>query len=316
MANEEHVKILKRGVRAWNKWREKNHEIAPDLSYLDLSNANLHDANLRFTNLSHSNLNNADLRADLTGAVLIHANLTKANLRGADLGHANLSGANLAGADLTEAWIGGSTFGFNDLSVIKGLDTTLHFGPSSIGIESIYRSEGNVSEIFLQEAGVSESFITYMHSLTIQPIQFYSCFISYSSKNQAFAEQLHSNLQDKGVRCWFAPKDLKIGEKTRTYIDESIKIHEKVLLILSKNSVASEWVEKEVEAALEQERQRKRTVLFPIRLDDTVMKVESGWAADIRRSRNIGDFRHWRNPEIYANALERLLRDLKAEDSK
>ena len=56
----------------------------------------------------------------------------------------------------------------------------------------------------------------------MEPIQFYSCFISYSHKDEAFAEHLHSGLQGKGVRCWYAPHDLPIGAKIRPVIDESI----------------------------------------------------------------------------------------------
>jgi hypothetical protein len=77
--------------------------------------------------------------------------------------------------------------------------------------------------------------------------------------------------------------------------------------------VESQWVEKEVETAMEQERRQKRTVLFPVRLDDAVMKADVGWAADIKRSRNIGVFRKWKDHDSYTRAFERLLRDLKAE---
>ncbi len=73
----------------------------------------------------------------------------------------------------------------------------------------------------------------------------YFCFISYSSKNQAFAERLYNELQGKGVRCWYAPEDLKIGERIRVGIDEAIRVHDKLLLVLSKHSVASDWVEKD-----------------------------------------------------------------------
>ena len=38
----------------------------------------------------------------------------------------------------------------------------------------------------------------------------------------------------------------------------------------------------------------KLTALFPIRLDDAVMDALQPWAADIRRSRHIGDFTHWK----------------------
>jgi hypothetical protein len=148
----------------------------------------------------------------------------------------------------------------------------------------------------------------------MEPIQFYSCFISYSSKDQAFAERLHADIQGKVIRCSYAPADLKIGEKIRVGIDESIRTHDKLLLILSKNSVQREWVEKEVQTAKEEERRQKRAVLFPIRLDDAVMKIESGWPADIRRSRHIGEFRRWKDPESYQKAFLRLLKDLKAEE--
>lgn len=95
-------------------------------------------------------------------------------------------------------------------------------------------------------------------------------------------------------------------------IDESIRVQDKLLLILSKSSIESEWVEKEVETAMERERRQKRTILFPIRVDDAVLKAESGWAADVRRSRNIGDFRRWKSHDYYSKAFERLLRDLQA----
>jgi uncharacterized protein YjbI with pentapeptide repeats len=108
MANEEHVKILKQGVKAWNEWREKNPPITPGLAganlyKADLTRANLYEADLSEADLSKANLNKAVLSvADLSVAKLIEADLTRANLYGADLNVADLSGASLTGAqDLT-----------------------------------------------------------------------------------------------------------------------------------------------------------------------------------------------------------------------
>jgi hypothetical protein len=53
--------------------------------------------------------------------------------------------------------------------------------------------------------------------------------------------------------------------------------------------------------------------LSVIRLDDAVMAVEEGWAADIRRTRHIGDFTNWKDDDAYAKGFARLLRDLKAD---
>jgi predicted ABC-type transport system involved in lysophospholipase L1 biosynthesis ATPase subunit len=144
------------------------------------------------------------------------------------------------------------------------------------------------------------------------PTTYHSCFISYASKDQTFAEELQTDLRAAGVSCWYAPEDLKIGEETRTAIDTAISANSKLLLILSTESVNSDWVKKEVETAFEKERDSPKTlVLFPIRLDDAVITTNQAWAADIRRMRNIGDFRQWKDPAMYHKALTRLLRDLR-----
>jgi hypothetical protein len=83
--------------------------------------------------------------------------------------------------------------------------------------------------------------------------------------------------------------------------------------LLLEHSVQSPLVEKEVETGFEKERQQKRTVLFPIRLDDAVMDTDQAWAADIRRTRHIGDFHNWKDHDLYKKAFDRLLQDLKAE---
>jgi hypothetical protein len=123
------------------------------------------------------------------------------------------------------------------------------------------------------------------------PFEFVSCFISYSHKDDEFTRRLHADLQDSGVRCCFTPEDLKIGDSIRSRIDDSIRVHDKLLLIVSENSIESDWVEYEAERALERERKRGGTVLFPVRLDDSIMKAGGTWADHIRDC-HIGDFRN------------------------
>ena len=57
----------------------------------------------------------------------------------------------------------------------------------------------------------------------------------------------------------------------------------------------------------------KRTILFPIRLDDSVFDVAEGWALHIKEDRHIGDFTDWKDHDAYQSAFDRLLRDLKAD---
>ena len=65
-------------------------------------------------------------------------------------------------------------------------------------------------------------------------------------------------------------------------------------------------------AAMERERREIRPFLFPFRIDESVMNTPQPWAADIRRTRHIGDFRDWHQHPAYRTAFDRLLRDLKA----
>jgi hypothetical protein len=292
MANPEHLEILKRGVEAWNTWRVENDVVGPNLVGANLVGANL-------------------VGADLSGTDLRGADLSRATLR-----YANLRSASLRNVNVEKSYMGYTVIGDVDLSKVKNLESVRHFGPSSIGIDTIYISRGNIPEVFLRGCGVPEDFITYMRSLTRSAIEFYSCFISYSSKDGEFLKRLYADLQNAEVRSWYAAEDLKIGDKFRDRIDESIRLHDKLLLVLSENSVSSHWVEKEVETALEKEREQGKIVLFPVKLDDSVLEIKTGWAADVRRTRHIGDFADWKNHDSYKKAFDRLMRDLKAEASR
>jgi uncharacterized protein YjbI with pentapeptide repeats len=271
----------------------------------NLRDANLRDANLRDANLGRANLDGANLAgANLTRAVLFDANLTRALLLRANLTHTHLFGANLGHAILHE-----TIFGDVDLSGVFGLETCDHHRPSIIDNRTLQRS-GPLPLSFLRGAGLPDNFIDYIPSLFDQAIQFYSCFISYSAKDDEFAHRIHADLQNKGVRCWFAPHDMKIGEEILDGVDTAIRVRDKVLLVLSQHSIASNWVKKEVNTAFDEEERRKCTVLFPVRIDDTVMETNEAWAAQLRR-RHIGDFRHWKDHDDYKKSLDRVLRDLK-----
>jgi uncharacterized protein YjbI with pentapeptide repeats len=307
VANDEHVAILRQGHVIWREWRERNDANPPDLSGADLSMANLSGANLSRADLSGANLSEADLSwADLSVANLSGANLSEADLRWADLSGADLREANLSGAMLLE-----TIFADVHLTGTKGLNACRHAGPSSIDFRTLSKSR-NLPLSFLRGCGLPDTLVEYLPSLFRDAIRFYSCFISYSAKDQMFADRLHADLQNKGVRCWFAPHDLRIGAKTWDAIDEGIRLRDKLLVILSEGSIASDWVEDEVNKAYAEERERKETVLFPIRIDDIVMTTPEPWARKLRDQRNIGDFRQWKKPAEYQKSLERLLRDLKA----
>jgi hypothetical protein len=208
MANQEQLELLKQGKEVWNNWRRENPEVTPDfmdavLEYHDLNGVDLSDARLINADLIEADLTNTDL----SHAVLINANLVEADLSGADLSHAllintNFGHATLNGANFSYAMMGQTHLNGVDLHAVKGLETVTFNSAPHISIETLYRSRGIISDIFLRNAGVPDDFIVYVRSIVNQPIEFYSCFISYSSHDSEFAERLHADLQFYGVNCF------------------------------------------------------------------------------------------------------------------
>jgi len=277
-----------------------------DLSKADLTKAIFIRSDLASVDLSESDIRRADFR----WAYLIGAKFDGADLSGANLIEANLSKSELSGADLSEAFVAWSCFGDNDLSHTRGLEKVKHFGPSTIGIDTIYRSEGKIPKEFLRGAGVPEHFISYTEYLNARAFAYNSCFISYCGKDRNFVEKLNADLQKEGIRCWFAPEEMKMGDASRQRINQQIRVHEKLLIVLSGISIESAWAEQEVEAALDEELLRNRSVLFPIRLDNSCLDGEKEWLVNLQKTHQIYDFRDWDNWEAYYEQFFLLLHDM------
>ncbi|HYP25820.1 MAG TPA: toll/interleukin-1 receptor domain-containing protein, partial [Blastocatellia bacterium] len=303
-----------------------------DLSRANLTGADLTDANLSGAGLSRANLSGATLSgsdlsgADLTGADLSGAYLIDANLTGANLSRAEFNSANLELANFTGTIFDSTALANVDLGTAKGLNSARHYGPSSIGIDTLYKSGGNIPEVFLRGCGVPDEFITFIPAILGAPqsIQFYSCFISYSTKDEEFSKRLYSRMRDEKLRVWFAPEDIKGGEKIHEQIERAIQIHDRLLIVLSENSLRSEWVMTEIRKARKAERKENRRKLFPIRLVDfeTIQEWEcfdadSGKDLGVEvREYFIPDFSNWKDHDAFEIGFKRLLRDLRAEESK
>jgi hypothetical protein len=297
---------------------------AANLQGATLAGARLIRARLEATNLAGANLLKASLtRADLagatltganlTGARLTNANLTSADLTSATLTEADLRGANLYGAllnhaNLENAVLGGTIFANVDLGSTYGLSTCKHNGPSALDYVTLSKSSG-IPRTFLLGSGLPQDFIDFLPSLMGQPFQLYSCFISYTAKDEDFASRLHTNLQELGIRAWYVPHDLRAGERIQDQLDAAIRAHDKLILILSRESIKSQWVQYEVEKALNIERETQRTVLFPLKLDDSIFQISEPWTEALKQ-RLILDFSSWRNEQLYSSSLSRLAKAL------
>lgn len=316
------------------------------LSGADFSGANLREANLSEADLSTSdfigtNLNRANLNgSDLSKSNFIEANLKEADLRGSNLRGSNLNGSNLhrtnfsetnlCEANLTGTSIGNTVFADIDFSETLGLEVVFHDFPSFIDTSTIKKSKGKIPENFLRGCGLSDVDIEYsklanpdlsneeinkivyrVYDLrATQALQISPLFISYSHADSAFVDKLEKGLNAKGVRFWRDVHDMKAG-RIETQIDRAIRQNPTVLLILSKNSMNSDWVQHEVRKARDLEKELGRDALCPIALDD-------GWKSSHWPQRvmeqvmeyNILDFSQWEDEPTFNSKFAKLLSGL------
>jgi uncharacterized protein YjbI with pentapeptide repeats len=322
------------------------------LAEVDFIGANLVHADFSHTVIAGANFSGADLRdafllktygprVNFSGATLAGADLTIADLEVADLTRAILTkgnlcgtillGANLSEADLSEVILSETFFSNTNLTNVRGIETCVHRAPSTLDHRTLAKSV-RLPLAFLRGCGLSDweieatklydqnltssqltDILYRIHHLRTDPlIQFCHCFISHASQDQAFVDRLYADLQNQGVRCWAASRDMQTGARIRDIIDQQIRLRDKLLVVLSSASLASLWVEDEVEAALEEERTRpgQPPMLVPIKIDAAIEETNRAWARMIKRRRHIGDFTHWNDENAYQKALTRLLQDL------
>ena len=361
MANQQQLEILKQGVEVWNKWRKENPKIMIDLMEANLQGVNLVEADFRGANLVKAVLSRANLtginlnEANLGGAKLGTVKLHSANLSGANLLGASLFEADLAGADLTKASLNGTKlrsaslshvnlsytdlgsayFMFTnlvhvDLSKADGLENVFHYGASTIDMDTIRLSKGDIPDIFLRGCGFTDweiqSAKLYKPSLNnqeinniiykifdlraSQSIQVSPLFISYSHADTPFVEKLETHLLGKGIRFWRDIHNATAG-RLETQIDRAMRQNPSVLLVLSENSTTSDWVEHEARLARQLEKEIGKDVLCPIALDDSWESAK--WPARLMeqiKEYNILDYSKWNDDNAFEKVFNKMLSGL------
>lgn len=328
--------ILSDGVASWNKWRSENRRLRPyfprrfirdgaALNKLDFSGCTVVGCDFDGVSFRGADLSGVDGKsATFSDCNFEQANLDSANFFNARFDGCNFQGATLesaflaralfrrcafAGANLRRAEFGETDFLSCSLSGAVGLSEARHIAGSTLDFATVGQ---RLPVSFLRGARVPEALMN-----SIAPSEETnlgrSCFISYSSKDEAFAEKLYRDLVREGVSCWFAPRDLAIGAETYDVIDQEISKMDRLLVVLSDNSIKSRWVKDEAMKAFAEERRRGKVVLVPIRLDNAPMASAEAWVKKVRDQRNIGDFVGWENRSRYRKALASLMEALKRD---
>jgi hypothetical protein len=125
-----------------------------------------------------------------------------------------------------------------------------------------------------------------------------SVFISYSSKDAHFVEQLASALVANRVHIWLDKWEMQVGDSLLDKIQSALTTSDYLLVVLSKASVESEWCRKELKAGLMRELEEKKTHVIPIIIEDCEIPI-------FLRDKKYADFR-----KDFITGLNELLRPL------
>lgn len=129
-------------------------------------------------------------------------------------------------------------------------------------------------------------------------------FISYSSKNKTTADAICHVLEENGIRCWIAPRDIAGGQKYGDVIDSAIKECKVFVLVFSEFSKISPWVECELNLAF-----TDRKIIIPFKIDNSELEGEM---------RLMLNNKHWidafPNPEVkFKDIVEAVLRNIERQ---
>ena len=302
-----------------------------DLSDTDLDRAVLSDANLTGANLAGANLSRATLTgANLTDATLTGTNLNRAGLTRTVLVNANFQGADffeavLNNPDLTGAQFGGSIMGYTvfqncDISRVEGLDQVRHDAPSTLGVDTLFRSGGKIDEQFFLGAGIPEALMEFQRSLQGVEVSQESCFISCSDDDLSFAQTLQQDLRTRGIRCWLFPENARgnalvdrLSTSDQEEVERGVRAYDKMVVVCSQAALDSETIRNDINGVKDLQQSRDKWKLFLVAPDDTVVQPRGrGLARNLSSEHVVFDLRDRdSNSEAYQGELARLVANLK-----
>ena len=290
------------------------------LSDADLSGANLTNANLQRTSLIGAKLNGTNLTgANFSGADLVRSDLTNAILADADLFQTRIWGCKVDGMDLSGAALGYTVLQDCDLRGVVNLDLVRHDAPSSIGVDTIYRSGGHLPAAFLAGAGVPASVAALQETIVASPAQLSECYISCRDEDEEFARTLSANLAAKGITTWVFSQKVRgnalvsrLSSSDQEEVERWLRNYDKLIVVASSRAIDTEAILNDITGARDKQQSADRWLLYFVAPDDGLMRP-SGRAGRTMAAENVVFDLRAADPATYEAELSKLANALQQD---
>lgn len=93
-------------------------------------------------------------------------------------------------------------------------------------------------------------------------------FISHSSKDKPVVRRLTADLMNAGIKVWLDEQSIMVGDSISERISQALAKSDFFIIVISKNSMSSDWVQRELNATIMAELSRRSVHILPVRLDD------------------------------------------------
>ena len=168
--------------------------------------------------------------------------------------------------------------------------------------------------------------------LNIEPLKdFYSVFVCFSARDEAFAKKISDCLKKRGVDTYFFKDRFRSGE-VKTVERQEIGARDKILVVISQNSIASDECQQELTLGIEKKQGRLngsppnhpvKDIFIPIMIDNYIWEVtenmleshlrnsRQGWDnVQIIRQQTISDFSKFKSDRANSEFEERVDTDI------
>ena len=137
-----------------------------------------------------------------------------------------------------------------------------------------------------------------------------SVFISHSSVDKPFVEKLYRRLDEEGLQPWLDKYDLYSGDLQKQ-IRPAVESRNVFVIVLSAESVNSDWVEAELDWARQCEKEKGIDKLCPVALDDSwCAKMDDVLWRQLKRMLVL-DFSSWKT-KAFETPFGQLVRGIEA----